>query len=442
LDLNVHQASFVGDARAPGRQSTLLPDAFVHDLMAAGQADILVGIPTLNHAQTAGQVARTVHELFTTVFARERTVLLNPDGGSTDGTQAAIAGSGAPSSELLVTSFSLRTLHRITTPYHGVPGRGSAMRLIFAAADLLNVRAVAVISPESTDLTVKDLAQLLAPVLESAADYVKPVVPRAPEEGPLVTQLVRPLLGAVFGARLLEPIDPLLACSRAFARRALQSELWDSEFAQYGLDPWLGALAVLEGFRLAQVRVHPQRSSAHSRPDFSEVFQQVVGSVFSVITRESQRWLPLSGVREIAVSGEPIAAAASTAHFDAGAYAHALRDGVDALGPVLADVLRRDTLAALQSAARGEAPRIDDALWVRTVYDVLASAGRGTLPLSQLVQALQPIYLGRLSTLLNELAAEPRAVHEEPHSRLARAFEQLKPELVAAWPVSHAGGET
>jgi glucosylglycerate synthase len=403
LDLNVPQASFLDEARTPGRQPTLLPDAFVHDLIAAGQADILVGIPTLNHAQTAGQVARTVHELFTTVFARERTVLLNPDGGSTDGTQAAIAASGAASSDLLVTSFSLRTLHRITTPYHGVPGRGSAMRLIFAAADLLNVRAVAVISPESTELTVQDLAQLLAPVLESGADYVKPVVPRAPEEGPLVTQLVRPLLGAVFGARLLEPVDPLLACSRAFARRALQSELWGTPYTQYGLDPWLGALAVLEGFRLAQVRVHPQRSSAHSRPEFAEVFQQVVESVFSVVTQESQRWLAISGVREIAVSGEAITAVPSAAHFDAAACACALRDGVDALGPLLAGVLRHDTLTALQSAAAAETPRIDDTLWVRTVYDVLASAGRGTLPLSQLVQALQPIYLGRLSTLLHEI---------------------------------------
>jgi hypothetical protein len=416
----------------------LLPDGLLRDLMAAGQADILVGIPTLNHVQTVGRVARTVNDLFTGQFARQRTVLINPDGGSTDGTQAAVMGSGAASGDLVVTSFALRTLHQISTPYHGVPGRGSAMRLIFAAADLLNVRAVAVISPESTDLTQEDIGAMLSAVLDAGADYVKPVLPRAADEGPLVTQLVRPLLGAVFGAPLFEPVDPLLACSRGFARRALQSDLWDTPFTQYGLDPWLGAIAALDGFQMAQARVHAQHTSVYPRPEFREVFQQVVGSVFSVITRDAQRWLPLTQSREIPIYGQPFPPASSGGRFDATEFAAALRDGVDALGPLLAEVLRESTLTALSAAARAERPEIDDALWVRTVYDLVASAGRGRLPLDQLVQALQPLYLGRLATMLEQLAAG-RLAATDPHAQLARVFEELKPELVTAWPASQAG---
>jgi hypothetical protein len=434
LDLTTSDSGFSRDQRAQRREPTLLPDALVHDLMAAGQADILVGIPTLDHVRTAGQVARTVHELFTTTYARQRTVLLNPDGGSSDGTQAAIV--GAAEGDLVMTSYALRTLHRITTPYHGVPGRGSAMRLIFAAADLLDVRAVAVISPEAVDLTVEDIAGLLAPVLEGGADYVKPVLPRAPAEGPLVTQLVRPLLGALFGARILEPIDPLLACSRAFARRALQGHLWDTPFTQFGLDPWLGALAALDGFRLAQAPVHAQRSSAHThgQAQFSEVFQQVIGSVFSVIAAESQRWRAIGEARDVPVLGTPIAPAASAPGFDAAGYRWALREGVDALQPVLADLLHRDTLVALQAVAATETAPLEDELWVRIIYDFVASAARATLPLDQLVQALQPIYLGRLATLLNDLQATGPTAPSDPHAALAQAFERLKPELVSAWP--------
>lgn len=437
MDLNPDKAESARP-RPRRRAPTLLPDTFVRELMSTGQADILVGIPTLNHAATAGQVARTVNQLFSAVYARERTVLVNPDGGSTDGTQAAIAASGATASDLIVTSFQLRTLHRITTPYHGVPGRGSAMRLIFAAADLLNVRAVLVVSPEATGLSVEDMAALLAPVLERTADYVKPVLPRAAQDGPLVTQLVRPLLGAVFGPRILEPIDPLLACSVRFARRALKSELWDTPFTQYGLDPWLGALAALEGFRLAQARVHAQHPSLHARPEFADVFQQVVGSVFSVTAREAPRWLPVAQSYDVPITGEPIATTPKRAQFDVTSSLQALRDGIDALSPLLAGFLKPDTLSALQAAARTAEARIDDALWVGTVYEFVAGAARGVLSVDQLVQALRPIYLGRLVTLLRELGS--RAAPEgDPHLKLALEFERRKTELVAAWPPSLRG---
>jgi hypothetical protein len=416
-----------------------LPDAFVRELISTGQADILVGIPTLNHATSAGRVAHTVHQLFSTVYARQRTVLVNPDGGSTDGTQAAILSSGAIPSDLIVTSFQLRTLHRITTPYHGVPGRGSAMRLIFAAADLLNVRAVLVISPEAIELSVADMAALISPVLERGADYVKPVVPRAPHDGPLVTQLVRPLLGAVFGPRIREPIDPLLACSAGFARRALKSALWETAFAQYGLDPWLGALAALEGFALAQARVHVQHPKLQPRLEFADVFQQVVGSVFSVTAREAARWLPITQSYDVPITGEQFAAAPNHARFDIASSSQALRQGVDALAPLLAEFLKPDTLGALQAAARSSDARIDDALWISTVYEFVASAAGGVLSVDQLVQALRPIYLGRLATMLQDLTRSPAADRHDPHLKLALEFERRKTELVAAWPALPRG---
>lgn len=411
-----------------------MPDAFVRELISTGQADILVGMPTLNHAATAPRVARTVHQLFSTVYARQRSVLINPDGASTDGTQTAIQSSAASPDDLIVTSFQLRTLHRITTPYHGVPGRGSALRLIFAAADLLNVRAVLLVSPEAVDLTVADMAALLSPVLEGGADYVKPVVARAPHEGPLVTQLVRPLLGTVFGPRLFEPIDPLLACSARFARRALQSPLWNTPFTQFGLDPWLGALAALEGFQLTQACVHARHPSFQSRPEFADVFQQVVASVFSVTVQEAPRWLGIAQSYDVPITGEPIAAAPKPAHFDIPASALALREGIEALSPLLAELVTPHTLGALQAAARSPDARIDDALWVSAVYELVVSTARGALSVDQIVQTLRPIYLGRLATLLQDLARTRAAPEEASHLKLRLEFERRKTELVAAWP--------
>ena len=54
--------------------------------MAVGQVDILVGLPTLNNAATVVDVARAIHVCFTRDLPRLRTVIINSDAGSTDGT--------------------------------------------------------------------------------------------------------------------------------------------------------------------------------------------------------------------------------------------------------------------------------------------------------------------------------------------------------------------
>ena len=51
-----------------------LSDALLRQLIAVGQVDILVGLPTLNNAATIVDVVRAVHECFTRDFPRLRTV--------------------------------------------------------------------------------------------------------------------------------------------------------------------------------------------------------------------------------------------------------------------------------------------------------------------------------------------------------------------------------
>ena len=67
-------------------QESTLSDALLRQLIAVGQVDILVGLPTLNNASTIVDVVRAVHVSFTRDFPRLRTVIINSDGGSTDGT--------------------------------------------------------------------------------------------------------------------------------------------------------------------------------------------------------------------------------------------------------------------------------------------------------------------------------------------------------------------
>src|SRR5687767_1930449 len=104
-----------------GVESTsALSDTLLRQLMAVGQVDILVGLPTLDNAATVVDVVRAINVCFTRDFPRLRTVLINSDGGSTDGTPEVIRDATVAEGDMVLTSHALRTLHRVVAPYHGL----------------------------------------------------------------------------------------------------------------------------------------------------------------------------------------------------------------------------------------------------------------------------------------------------------------------------------
>ena len=51
-----------------------------------GNADIVIGIPSFNNARTIGHVVRAVQAGLAKYFPEQRAILVNSDGGSSDGT--------------------------------------------------------------------------------------------------------------------------------------------------------------------------------------------------------------------------------------------------------------------------------------------------------------------------------------------------------------------
>ena len=55
-----------------------------------GKTDIVIGIPSYNNARTIGHVVRAVQAGIAKYFPDKRAVLVNSDGGSTDGTMEVV----------------------------------------------------------------------------------------------------------------------------------------------------------------------------------------------------------------------------------------------------------------------------------------------------------------------------------------------------------------
>lgn len=415
---------------------TLLSDALVRDLMAVGQVDVLVGIPTLNNASTVRAVVQAVNAAFARYFPRERTVLLNSDGGSTDDTPAIVRDTSLDDGGTVTLSHRLRTMHRISAPYHGLPGKGGALRHILTVADLTQARAVAVLDADVTTVTPEWIAALIRPIKDQQFDYVAPVYARHPADGPLISQIVRPLMRAAYGWRVEEPLAAEFGCSSRFFTHCLEQDVWESELSRYGIDLWITGEALSRGFRCCQAPLGPrQLSSSPDRPALPQVFQQVVGAAFDCLDLHAGYWLTREASEPLPIAGPGVSEAAEAPAVDGASLTQAFCADLRNLQDVLESILRPDTMARLTEATAVDCEhvRFSDDLWVATVYDFLVAHHLGVMRHEHIAQALVPLYLGRTGSFLTQYGAASPADIAAALESLCVQFERSKQELVARW---------
>jgi hypothetical protein len=415
---------------------SLLSDELLEQLIAVGQVDILVGVPTLDNAGTVGRVVRSIHASFATHFRRERTVLISSDLGSRDGTPDVVQEASLREDETVVTAQALRTIHRISFPYHGLPAKGGALRTLFAAADLLQARAVALFDADVTTVEPQWVERLVRPALTGEADFVAPVFSRHPADGPLITQLLRPTVRAAYGPELREPLASEFACSGRFVAHCLAQPVWDGPLARYGIDLWLTLEALAGGVPAGQAPRGPRRVEGGApRPSLPETFGQVVGSLFGCLQMHEAYWTARTTVPAVPLLGRPAEPNDLPPPPDPGPMVESFRSGVHDLAPLLGQIFTPDTLRDIEAAAAsGDTPvHFSDALWTASVVEAAGAYRREAMHREHLVRALVPVYLGRAASFLIESGGRRAVEVESRLDALGRAFEEARPELVRSW---------
>jgi hypothetical protein len=415
----------------------LLSDELLNELVAVGEVDILVGVTTYNDAATIRQVVQAIQDAFVRFFPRQRTALVAADAGSRDDTLRLLAdtaaGGGAPT---MVSAGALRTLQRIVVPYHGVAGRGTALRTIFAAAELARAKACAVVGGDAAGLTPEWIERLVRPVLREGYDFVAPLYRRDPFDGLLLRNLVYPAMRGLYGVRVREPVSDEYGVSARVAGHLIGHPVWTTELGRVGIDLWLTAAAAAGGFRLCETVLGARRSTARGAgPAVADVVQQVVGSLFACVEMHADYWASPHPAQPVPVPGVEEDAEAEPPHINSREMFERFRSGVVELADVLRRILAPETFAAVSALAGQDADgvRFPDELWVRTVYDLAASYHHAAMHKGHLLQAMTPLYLGRAASFVLEHREQPRSDVECAVEELCGAFEREKPYLLERW---------
>lgn len=412
----------------------LLGDELLRELMAAGEVDILVGVTTYNNADTIRQVMASIQAAFVRYFPRQRTAMIAADAGSSDDTVRFVADTATGDFRPVVAADALRTVQRIIAPYHGVAGRGAALRTIFASAELTRAKACAVVGGDAAGLTPDWIERLVRPVLRDGYDFVAPVYRRQPLDGLLLRNLLYPTMRALYGLRIREPLSDEYGVSARLAGRLIGHPVWTTELGRVGIDLWLTAAAAASGLNVCEAVLGPRLSAAHgSGPAVTDVVPQVVGSLFTCLEMHADYWKSLPAARPVAVLGVEETAEPDAARPTGRPLRDRFRSGVVELSDVLRRILAPDTAAALTALAAQDGDEFPDDLWVRTVYELAASYHRGAIHRGHLLQAITPVYLGRAGSFILENLDRPAGEVDREVEDLCLAFERERPYLLERW---------
>ena len=414
---------------------TTFSDALLRQLIAVGQVDILVGLPTLNNAATITDVVRAVHASFTRDFPRLRTVMLNSDGGSTDGTPDLVRVASFTEADTVQTSHSLRTLHRVVAPYHGLPGKHTALRTVFAAGELTQARVVVVIDPGGPATTAERVTELIGPIARADAEFLAPRYRRHPRDGIFVTQVVRPLVRAIYGVALDEPLGAEFACSGRFASHCLEQDIWTRDAARFATDLWLRTEALAARFSVGQIW-RPATTAAGTQTTLREAVRQVVLSLIESLRAHESFWLKANDVVAFADLGHRPARDARRRDLGppgpgrAGASRHH-RHQAPPRGGARAARWSRDSWTTARGPARGWTTSSGCGASMRSP----PSTRLGRTNVEHLADMFVPLYMQRAAAFMSRTASEPAAVVQARLNSLCETFQRLKPVLVAGWSV-------
>lgn len=416
-------------------ETGILSDAFIRELMNVGEVDIVVGVPTFNDAQSIGPVIQSIREGLLKYFPRERVVIINADGGSRDGTPDLIRAAAISDQSYGSNLKALRTLHSISTQYENGPANGIALHTILAAADLLQARACAVLSPESTTLTPEWVERLLKPMFREEAELVLPVYRRHKFDGLLIRNLLYPMTRAVYGCAVREPYPADFGFSGRMGGQLLAQDMWSQEQGRKGTEFWLTLSAIANRARIFQAFLGDKARSERAPTDLVAAMRESAGILFCSLDSFVSAWTsprephsaPCLGC-EPSVSLEPLRLNRKRLH-------QMFVFGVSELEPVFLSILSPGTHEELRRLTKlpEDSFEYPPDLWAHTVYEFAAAYHKAVIGRDHIVQALVPLFRGRAFTFLTQNRDASAEEVERSIEEVCTSFETQKPYLIELW---------
>lgn len=315
----------------------------------------------------------------------------------------------------------------------GGGGGESPLGALLREGERRGAAALALVSADPHDESADWLGMLLGPVVEGGFDLVCPAYRRHRAEGVLNTGIAYPLTRALYGRRLRQPLGGETALSPGLARGLMGDAGWRRDPASAGSDAWLVATALAQGARACQAWLGAWPRPEAPPEDPSQTLLRVLGPMFREMERHADRWQRIEGSEPVPTFGTGGLLEQAPPRVRIEPLAEAFRLGLRQLDPVWGLVLPPSALLALRRLAAGPAPRVEDPLWARIVFDFAVAHYSRAVERRQLLRSLTPLYLGWVAGFVEETRSLSPEAFEDRVESLCLAFEHEKRYLISRW---------
>jgi glucosylglycerate synthase len=418
--------------RTPETAVEDLPDDVDAQIARVGPCEIVIGVPTYNNATTIAHVGDAARTAMDKHFRGVPAALVNADAGSGDGTPETLARLGVPT---VFVRSGAPPRERTEVPFHGVPGRGEALRTILGISHRLGARVLVLLEADVTTITDEWPERLARPIREERADWVAATYARHRYDGTITRLLLSPLVRTLYGRRLHQPLGGQQALSARLIEHLLVHPRWNWTGRDV-TDVWILGTAIADGFSVWESLLGPYRIHSATRTmDLPAMVAETLGSVFTVMDRHEDLWQEVRGSEPVPSLGDVPPASTDPIEVDVERMIEAFRLGLRDLTPIWEHILAAETLGDVLTLDVPDtlAFRFPDDLWARVVYDFALGHHYGVVHRDHLLRSLVPLYLGRTAAFVVATRSRDAVATEAAVEGVGAAFERQKPYLVDRW---------
>ena len=388
-------------------------------------ADLVIGIPAYNNNSTIRHVVEIVSEGLHRYFRGMRCVIIVSDGGSVDDTRE-------QAREARIQPW----IERIVSIYRGVPGKGSAIRQVFEAADILGAKACAMFDSDLRSIRPQWIRNLLRPVTEEGYDFVSPFYNRYKYDGTITNNIVYILTRALYGKQVRQPIGGDFAFSPQMIKHCISRDVWQTDVGRFGIDIWLTTSAIVQRFKICQarlgVKIHDVKDpGAHLGP----MFRQVVDTLMELMERHADYWIKVQGSETVPLLGEFPAEQPEPFKIDVEALLHKFKTGYNQFRSVWKTFLDPKDYEELKRIAKLPPKKFEfpSQLWARILCHYAVTFHAWEHNRYKLTTLMTPLYYAKIASFVNETLEMTTEEAEEVIERTAAVFEENKPYLIELW---------
>ncbi|MFH0824527.1 MAG: glycosyl transferase [Pseudomonadota bacterium] len=390
------------------------------------RVDMVVGIPSYNEAERIAFPTKQADQGLTKHFADKSAVIINCDNCSPDQTRTAFMNTHTKTPKIYLSTDE------------GVRGKGSNLRNLFRKSVELSAEAVIVVDADLKSIGPQWIRNLGAPLFEDF-HYVSPLYVRHKYDGFVTNNIAYPLIRALYGRRVRQPIGGDCGFSGRLARTFVETEVWNDAVGEYGIDIWMAIQAVRS--RLPMIQSFMGNAKVHKPKDpgteIQPLFNNVLTTIFELMGQYEDFWREVKWSRPTAVFGFGLGEAEMPPPSEANPVElrEEFTSGISRHWDIYREVMSSETLGKFEEVVGlpDYAFEFPTPLWAKVLYDFARAYNRNPGPKESLLESLLPIYYGKVLSVVIETEPMNSQQVEEYIEDQCLQFEKTKPYLLQRW---------